>query len=140
MQKRNNDLELYQEYLSVATQCQSHIASIADKGSLPERYLLLLEELRLEAVRHKRPEQSLPSQPSVGTTGSVAETIFPQIETGMSAAADSNSAIAMEDISQIMPDDSAEYGGWDQFADLVSSGLGNLDAFLEDDLFKGLGE
>ncbi|KAL4934066.1 Zn(II)2Cys6 transcription factor [Aspergillus undulatus] len=42
---RNND------YFAAATRCQSHLSAIAEKGSLSERYVLVLEELRVEATR-----------------------------------------------------------------------------------------
>ena len=51
IQKRANSPEVYDKYLSAAVQCQFQISSIAEKGSLLERYCLLLEELRLEAIR-----------------------------------------------------------------------------------------
>ncbi|KAL4762722.1 Zn(II)2Cys6 transcription factor [Aspergillus foveolatus] len=42
---------MYSTYLSAATRCQSHLSDIAEKGSLSERYCLVLEELRVEAMR-----------------------------------------------------------------------------------------
>src|SRR5258708_5818836 len=54
IQKRESLPEVYSSYLSAATRCQSHISAIAEKGSLSERYCLVLEELRIEALRQTK--------------------------------------------------------------------------------------
>ncbi|CRG87099.1 Sugar transporter STL1 [Talaromyces islandicus] len=46
--------DVYSSYLSAATRCQAHISAIAEKGSLSERYCLVLEELRVEALRQTK--------------------------------------------------------------------------------------
>jgi hypothetical protein len=51
IQNRAYPAEVYRTYFSAATRCQSHLSAIAEKGSLSERYCLVLEELRVEATR-----------------------------------------------------------------------------------------
>ncbi|KAL6407208.1 transcriptional regulatory protein GAL4 [Ilyonectria robusta] len=54
IQNRASPPELYSSYFAAATKCQSHISAMAEKGSLPERYCLVLEELRVEALRQAK--------------------------------------------------------------------------------------
>ncbi|KAL2824335.1 hypothetical protein BJY01DRAFT_256479 [Aspergillus pseudoustus] len=54
IQNRAYPAEVYSSYFSAATRCQSHLSAIAEKGSLSERYCLVLEELRVEATRQTR--------------------------------------------------------------------------------------
>ncbi|KAL6236839.1 hypothetical protein BDW75DRAFT_238923 [Aspergillus navahoensis] len=51
IQSRALPVHMYNMYLSAATRCQSHLSAIAEKGSLSERYCLVLEELRVEAMQ-----------------------------------------------------------------------------------------
>lgn len=41
----------YQPYLKAATRCQDQIHNIAEEGSLSARYCMVLEELRIEAMK-----------------------------------------------------------------------------------------
>lgn len=41
----------HQKYLSAAVKCQTQLSAIAEEGSLTQRYCLVLEELRKEAVK-----------------------------------------------------------------------------------------
>lgn len=52
IQQSSSSSANYQVYLDAATKCQRQIAEFSDKESLAHRYCLVLEELRLEAVRH----------------------------------------------------------------------------------------
>jgi hypothetical protein len=58
IQQRNAAEEKYWKYFDAAARCQSQISSLAEKNSLAERYSVVLEELRLEAVKQvqHRPE------------------------------------------------------------------------------------
>ncbi|KAL2787193.1 fungal-specific transcription factor domain-containing protein [Aspergillus keveii] len=58
IQNRAYPAEVYSTYFSAATRCQSHLSAIAEKGSLSERYCLVLEELRVEATRQTRSTQN----------------------------------------------------------------------------------
>ncbi|KAL4999146.1 fungal-specific transcription factor domain-containing protein [Aspergillus recurvatus] len=60
IQSRALPVHMYGMYLSAATRCQSHLSAIAEKGSLSERYCLVLEELRAEAMR----QTGQPSDPA----------------------------------------------------------------------------
>ncbi|KAK5175412.1 uncharacterized protein LTR77_000551 [Saxophila tyrrhenica] len=129
------------EYTSAAALCQSHIASIAEKGSLAERYCLLLEELRLESVRQAQNVRT--------TTGETSETngTIPGYPYNGNALRFNDHPTAANYNPQAFPGDSVagpstmlsnqvpEATDWGQFASLVSSGLGNLDMFLNEDPF-----
>lgn len=52
IQQSSSTTATYQVYLDAATKCQTQIAGFAGTESLAHRYCLVLEELRLEAVRH----------------------------------------------------------------------------------------
>jgi hypothetical protein len=41
----------YRVYFNAAAKCQGQISALADSGSLAQRYSLVLEELRLEAIK-----------------------------------------------------------------------------------------
>ncbi|KAL2827585.1 fungal-specific transcription factor domain-containing protein [Aspergillus cavernicola] len=62
IQTRAHPPDIYNRYFSAATRCQSHLSAIAEKGSLSERYCLVLEELRVEATRQTRQIHPLRSQ------------------------------------------------------------------------------
>ena len=141
IQRRESRPEFYNHYLAAATRCQSHLSSIAEKGSLPERYSLVLEELRGEVVRQTKNMQ--PSAMEIGgLNGHAQETAFPTAPLTMdgSSGTDTTYSYLMGDAGidfNGMPDPlSPDYSGWGQFASLVASGLGNLDTFIGDDSFK----
>jgi hypothetical protein len=55
--------EKYSIYFDAAARCQSQISSLAEKESLAQRYSVVLEELRLEAVKQvQRQPESRSSQ------------------------------------------------------------------------------
>ncbi|KAL2854091.1 fungal-specific transcription factor domain-containing protein [Aspergillus pseudodeflectus] len=71
IQNRAYPAEVYSSYFSAATRCQSHLSAIAEKGSLSERYCLVLEELRVEATRQTRSAPAnVPTQNSITATTS----------------------------------------------------------------------
>jgi hypothetical protein len=55
IQQRHAPRGGYQSYLDVAEKCQTQISSMGENDSLAKRYSVVLEELRLEAVR--KPQQ-----------------------------------------------------------------------------------
>ncbi len=128
IQNREAPPEVYSSYFAAATRCQSHLSGIAEKGSLSERYCLVLEELRLEALRQT-------STPGLGGVESHPLEIGFQplsMPTGTdgSPGGITNYTGQMENAGIInsMPVSApCDYSGWDQFFSLVSSGLGNLD-------------
>lgn len=156
IQESASPREVYSGYLSAATRCQSHISAIAEKGSLSERYCLVLDELRVEALRQTSSTQQHQHQhqtttgPAVMTPHSQSQ---PQLqETGFqpmsmpiyeSSAADSVGYTGLAQDAGIDLNGSSISGfsfsdssGWDQFTSMVSSGLGNMDMFLGGDAFR----
>lgn len=140
--------ETYNAYFAAAARCQSHMSTIAQKGSLLERYCLVLEELRVEALRQmKRLHVSLgydglevlaaamgsfdgmavpvDTSPSTGTNNAEWMGEGAMGFAGMDGGGGGGGGGGMGDFS-----------GWGQFANMVSSGLGNLDAFHQDDTFR----
>ena len=144
IQKRANSPEVYNKYLSAAVQCQSQISSIAEKGSLLERYCLLLEELRLEAIRKTDRHRTLSVDPSVSAAAagpsstSTTANVFSEQYVGGDLPGNPFQGANIS-LNAAMPDQMSGFSDWDQFASMVSSGLGNLDAFLNADLFDGTG-
>jgi hypothetical protein len=139
--------EIYNEYLSAAVQCQSQISSIAEKGSLLGRYCLLFEELRLEAFRKTDRHHLLVADPVVSAaaagSGPPSALATANVFSGQyvdGGFAGNSSSDANVNPNAAVPDQTSDFSDWDQFASMVSSGLGNLDAFLNTDLFEGTGE
>lgn len=139
--KRASPPESYREYFSAATQCQCQISGIAEKGSLPERYCLLLEELRTEALRQTEHMHSS----AFGSNGGHSYLEESGVQT-RSVPTDNDLGHAIEymdsmgdnttDFAGMVPESvESNYADWGHFATMVSSGLGNLDAFLNDDPF-----
>lgn len=154
IQESASPREVYSSYLSAATRCQSHISAIAEKGSLSERYCLVLDELRVEALRqttstHQPQHQPVTgpavmtphsqSQPQPQETG-IQPMSMPMYESSapdsvgyMGLAQDPGIDLNGSNISGFSFSDSS---GWDQFTSMVSSGLGNMDMFLGGDAFR----
>lgn len=142
IQNRASSPEVYSHYFSAAIRCQSHISAIAEKGSLSERYCLVLEELRGEALRqtkHMNPSTAV-SLEAMGTHSQENgfQTNSMQMDTSSSTATnypDLMGGGAM-DFDGMPTSGLSGYSAWGQFASMVSSGLGNLDAFLNDDSLR----
>jgi len=132
IQKRAFPPDVYTRYFLAAARCQSHIWAIAEKGSLSERYCLVLEELRIEALRRTASTQSstmdISGQPqqhglhssTVPINGSLNDALEYLNMTGQTPL-DFDGMTALSDSVD-----------WDQFASMISAGLGNLDTFLTD--------
>ena len=52
IQQRFSPPEHTQKYFDAAVKCQDHISGVASKESLHQRYYIVLEELRQEAMKH----------------------------------------------------------------------------------------
>jgi len=144
IQKRSGPPEVYSQYLSAAIQCQSQISSIAEEGSLLDRYRHLLEELRLEAVRQTDRERFsgldsavFASQDEPHPATAPDTDISGQFAQNFAADATLHATISP---NAAIPDLGSEFADWDQFASMVSSGLGNLDAFLGEYQFSQMDE
>lgn len=132
-------LETYSNYFSAATRCQSHIAAIAERGSLSERYCLVLEELRVEALRQMKHAHSFDHQeePIIGFHDEGSDNSFP----GQSISME-QSPVTPLDLTGFGQDltmnfggnipgfSFPDYSGWGQFTSLLSSGLGNMDGLM----------
>lgn len=141
IQKRGTPQETLNPYFLAACRCQSHLSAIAEEGSLSERYCLVLEELRLEALRQAE---------RVGTaTGTVSRMEnLPQENTWNMAPLQMNgNPDPATNFADVMGDASmdfnegpstalSDYSDWDHFASMVASGLGNLDEFCNDGSFQ----
>lgn len=142
IQKRGFPADVYNSYYLAANRCQSHLSSIAERGSLLERYCLVLEELRVEATRQiKYPQYSVKSMGEL-VVSSQGNAIQPPL---MPVTNSPNTATNyMEDIDEAELDFQGNFpglslsdcSGWDQFAYMVSSGLGNMDVPLNDGSFQ----
>lgn len=119
IEQRDAPPDVYSSYLSAAIQCQSHISSAAEKGSLLERYGLVLDELRIEAVRHTSAATSIATDDSPNVVSGYTDVLGGE----------------MIDFNGMPSSAFTSASGWGQFASMVSSGLGNLD-FVGDDLFQ----
>lgn len=131
--------EVYSSYLAAATRCQSHIAAIAEKGSLSERYCLVLEELRVEALRQIQQFH----QSELQLSGFSGESPNSSVQTRYTSMQNTHSVpqefphLEKENIFDLegnmpgftFPNDP----GWEQFTNLLSSGLGNIDGLLSYD-------
>ncbi|KAG7140632.1 Thiamine repressible genes regulatory protein thi1 like [Verticillium longisporum] len=131
--------ETYRNYFAAAARCQSHMATIAQKGSLVERYYLVLEELRVEALRQMKrlhPALGFGSLEIDAQLGGIEAMAIP---VGTSPSTGTNYAEIMGEatigFNGMGVAGIEEFSGWGQFASMVSSGLGNLDIFHYDDTF-----
>lgn len=79
IQRRQSSQDTYRIYFDAAAKCQSQISMIAENESLAQRYSVVLEELRLEALKqtqvpqqytvinHRGSNAGLPTQASYQT-------------------------------------------------------------------------
>lgn len=144
IQERASPSEVYSHYLSAATRCQSHISAIAEKGSLSERYCLILEELRVEALRQTKSMHASTAALGGGDGQSQDNWLqtmgVPMDENCENRSTAANYTALMDepliDFSNNVPAFSfSDYSGWGQFTSMVSSGLGNVDVFTNYDSF-----
>lgn len=116
-----------QKYLSKAVQCQTQLSTIAEEGSLTERYCLVLEELRKETVRSSRSQQEA-TNPEASTTYSSQVRELAQQETNAAGTIvvtvqHANDTENMADTTDFTANPgSPDYGisGWGEFDYMVS--------------------
>ncbi|KAF9889257.1 hypothetical protein FE257_007570 [Aspergillus nanangensis] len=139
IQKRSFPPDVYSHYLSAATRCQSHLSAIAEKGSLSERYCLVLGELRVEATYQTKRISPLSGVGDPTSLGTFPPTVMP-ISHHPDPAAAANYLDSVEEEVAMDFDDSiaglpgSDSSGWGQFIHMVSSGLGNMDVLLDESL------
>lgn len=132
IQQKASPIETYRAYLEAAGTCQDQIFAMAEQGSLTQRYSLVLEELRAEALRHtvgagggSSSQTSAIQQPSVapeggGNGGSVQDAAGPADMNDLSFQ--DFGLILNGDINwDVSPSSSVADGtGWGHFDSLVS--------------------
>ncbi|KAL6786778.1 fungal-specific transcription factor domain-containing protein [Trichoderma sp. SZMC 28012] len=129
IQKSNEPEESYSGYLAAATRCQDQLSNLTEDGSLIARYCLVLEELRLEALRQTKQGQlnnaRSPTQrqtTAMTNTGNGADTYGTTDDGTMVTELGANMTDmgAIGDIYVTPTDSLAEMTGWAQFDAMVS--------------------
>lgn len=105
----------YSTYLDAARKCQTQIAGLADQESLAQRYCLVLEELRSEAVRRKESTQTVQALVSQHP---VSERIIPA--TAQEAALGAGYEGGVADLQPSPSSSLADVTSWGNFDSLVS--------------------
>lgn len=94
IQQRHAPEDTYKTYFDAAARCQSQISSLAEKDSLAERYTVVLEELRLEALKQTQRPAGVPN-PSLGLrlpTFSAPEAVMHEASSNVSNLVDQSGA------------------------------------------------
>ena len=113
IQQRTEGQDSWIEYLQTGEKCQNHLAHIATEHSLVQRYIIVLEELRLEATvpsplrdgdqgqkEAMRDQQMERTNPSV-RTGRVAVPRDPTREMGLIPSTDEVSGAATDSLNYV---------------------------------------
>ncbi|KAM0426027.1 hypothetical protein ACHAPT_008658 [Fusarium lateritium] len=155
IQQRHAPPETYLPAFHAATKCQAQITSIAMPGSLGQRYGVVLQELRVELLRHNTHLLELISTNGEGAAGGSAN--LRNGEEGLLGSYTNQDILdlgpqgigfapAAEDItgqlglagqdglgfSEHSPGSSiVQMTGWGQFESLVTGGVGGIEAFLD---------
>lgn len=129
IQKSNGPQESYGSYLAAATRCQDQLSDLAEDGSLVARYCLVLEELRLEALRQTKQGQLNAQSQTQRHAASMPDAsngteAFAAADDGAIGAAELGANMAgmggIGDIYVTPTDSLAEMTGWAQFDAMVS--------------------
>lgn len=143
IQQRHARLETYLPAFQAATKCQSLITSIATPGSLAQRYGVVLQELRLELLRHNSQLLAMATSEQDGGISGHASLMLEGDEAvlghttnldmlgpnggDMSGIGDVNGQLALDDTLGFVdgsPGSSIiQMTGWGQFDSLVSTTL-----------------
>lgn len=138
-QQRNAPQEKYLSYFQAAEKCQSQIRSMAEKESLAQRYSVVLEELRLEAVKQTRGYRESQNA-NFSTTYIARSQNMNHIHDGTNVSGASmldtsrlDFSMANETSGSDGPNGAtpsslmAELTDWSSFNSLVTAGMANLD-------------
>lgn len=143
IQHSASPLGVHNDYFLAATRCQSHIAAIAEKGSLSERYGFVLEELRVEALRQMKNTHSIEVSTSSAADTQVPGVLFQDQTIIMNHSPDASPGLAEFDPDLGLDLDGnitglpfPNYSEWEQFTSLLSAGLGNMESFIGHDFGK----
>ncbi|KAH7416810.1 hypothetical protein BKA64DRAFT_691375 [Cadophora sp. MPI-SDFR-AT-0126] len=147
IQQRNSPREKYRAYFEAAEKCQRQISSMAGHESLAERYSVVLEELRLEAVKQTETTRDAQNQalrmssiPQVGqmfpttvidgyqATHPGNENSTSDFDLATNMYANGHEAGHGEGQNSTTPSSlMAELTSWGEFDSLVNAGMGGLD-------------
>ncbi|KUJ18384.1 uncharacterized protein LY89DRAFT_47192 [Mollisia scopiformis] len=140
IQQRNSPRAKYLAYFQAAAKCQAQISSMAIKESLAQRYSVVLEELRLEAMKQTErlhesnanvPSNSLDSISGPQTTNANGTSLH---DIGGLDFSIPNDICGSDGPSGATPSSlMAELTDWSSFNSLVTAGMGNLDFLFQDD-------
>ncbi|EKG18711.1 Transcription factor fungi [Macrophomina phaseolina MS6] len=138
IQQRHSPPETYLPHFRAAAKCQEQISNIASRGSLAERYGVVLQELRLEILRHNEFLATQGSSAAMPLLGS--DLVFPVVHdqappvmgNGLGTV-DGLQQMGHEPFAEPSPSSSiAQLTGWGQFDSLVTGGIGSLESLLAD--------
>ncbi|KAF1840240.1 fungal-specific transcription factor domain-containing protein [Cucurbitaria berberidis CBS 394.84] len=147
-------------YFDAGQKCQRQLESVSETDCLARRYCLVLEELRVEALRQKSQLSDSATSPlplaadaPAGSSG-IQDTLMPTSEPHTSSASPSGLNNAFYNTNHIPPTpESAVFNAnyvasdsfmsdltsWGQFDSLVTAGIGMFDAGFQGDIGYGFG-
>ncbi|KAH8890643.1 hypothetical protein GQ53DRAFT_867005 [Thozetella sp. PMI_491] len=131
IQQSSSPPEKFQAYLDAAANCQSQVAALAEKESLAQRYCLVLEELRLEAVRHVENAQrtkGVAFQEASEAHGPLP--IGQEVNGLLHGDGNFDHLSPIADLNASPSSSLADITSWGNFDSMVTSGFGHLDALL----------
>ncbi|KAF2734740.1 hypothetical protein EJ04DRAFT_564019 [Polyplosphaeria fusca] len=150
-------------YFAAGQKCQAQLSSISEKDCLSKRYCLVLEELRLEALKqtkpHLVPSGSSPSSnllPVASSTSASADPTIQSLTSSLAVSAPTPQSDASTGFATVFPYGGnipptpesagfsfannnlmADFTSWGQFDSLVTAGIGSLDGGFQGDFDLG---
>mgnify|MGYP001658112183 CR=1 FL=1 len=144
IQHRSTPAQYLSQYLQMGEEAQKDLAQCGNLASFPQRYVVVLEELRKEALRLTNSPPTFTAVGGVGhACGDLAQT--GHFESGSVSAAQATDSMrnyeqpaSPEWIPNFVQDPSpasylADMTGWSEFDSLVLTGLGELGHFFPND-------
>lgn len=137
IQNRVKPIDQYRRYLQIGEDAQRELAKCGTKTSFPQRYVVVLEELRQEALKilkQAKPQpEALVEKPDSSHT-EVSSSMEPFAPTNQDTLYHSNSDTWMTDLVQDASPTSyvADVTGWGDFDSLVLTGLGEMSHLFPD--------
>lgn len=146
-----------EEYFAAGQKCQRQLESISETDCLARRYCVVLEELRLEAVRQTN-QQTRASEPGIagptplpvagagatdqgGSRSNSTVLAVPELSDANGASPDMSASFYSGNVPQTpdsamfnsnyLPSNMADLTSWGQFDSLVTAGIGIFDGGLQ---------
>ncbi|KAF2098089.1 hypothetical protein NA57DRAFT_66538 [Rhizodiscina lignyota] len=119
--------EDYRNAFEAGARCQEQLSDIAAKGSLAERYGVVLQELRLEVLKHASFTQNTIGPQTAGPNHGRSLQQVPEQRLGMFHQGPSDTFLSTSPTGSI-----GGVTGWGQFDSLVTGGLAELESFMTD--------